>query len=281
MMWLAGLAAALAVVLLFPARGPGLGRLAGRGRAHRAAGRGGGLHRPRRVATLWRPAGFAVAGLLVAGVVVGPLTWFAAIAAVTLTAAWAVWSRVVAKRAVRAGEEVVRAASLLGSLLGFGHIPAVAIELAAEECPVLAPVVVATHLGGDPWEVLETLAARPGQSGLAAIARAGRVSVVSGAPMAASLQRVRESLEEEAETAAVVAAELSGPRATGQMLAVLPLVGLGIAFAIGADPMGFFSGGWPGRACLVVGVGLACLGVVWTDVLARRAGGAPAGEGGI
>lgn len=90
--------------------------------------------------------------------------------------------------------------------------------------------------------------------------------------MHASLEQVRASLEEAQNTASVVAGELAGPRATGQILAVLPLLGLGMAAGLGVNPFGFFSGGIGGRACLVAGVGFICAGVMWSEILARRAG---------
>jgi len=63
------------------------------------------------------------------------------------------------------------------------------------------------------------------------------------------------------------------------LLAVLPLAGLGLSYALGADPTAFFLGGMGGRACLVAGIGLICTGVVWSEILARRARSPLGGKG--
>jgi tight adherence protein B len=55
------------------------------------------------------------------------------------------------------------------------------------------------------------------------------------------------------------------------VLAVLPVLGLATGFAMGGEPLAFFVTGWVGPACLVVGTGLACLGVIWTEALVGRA----------
>jgi tight adherence protein B len=91
---------------------------------------------------------------------------------------------------------------------------------------------------------------------------------------------VRVNVEQEAATTALVAEELAGPRSTAQVLALLPFVGLGLSFALGSNPFDFLVGQALGRVCLLLGVGLACLGVVWSELLARRVSGwgpAPAG----
>ena len=89
--------------------------------------------------------------------------------------------------------------------------------------------------------------------------------------MHSALQQVRLNLEEEADTISVVAAELAPARSTGQLLAVLPLVGFGLAHAIGADALGFLTGSLLGRAALLAGIALECAGLVWTQTLARKA----------
>ncbi|MDR0782356.1 MAG: hypothetical protein LBE83_01155 [Propionibacteriaceae bacterium] len=255
------IAAGLAIWFLVPPRSFGLTRLARRSKV------------VARV-NYWRLAG----GVVACGVVLG-LFWplfaiLAVLGLVGLTIAWVVMIRARERRALRQMKEVVRLAQILESLLALGHIPAVALALAAEESPIAAPVASAGRLGGDAWEVLEYLAKEPGQAGLAQIGRAWKVSQQAGASMHEALMEVRESLHQTSETATVVTGELSGPRATGQMLAILPLVGLGLALGIGADPLGFLLGSLIGRICLILGFALGCAGVVWSEILARRVGGA-------
>ena len=65
-----------------------------------------------------------------------------------------------------------------------------------------------------------------------------------------------------------VAAELAGPRATGKVMAVLPLGGIGMGYLLGGRPIQFLVEGPLGWACLLGGVSLACGGVLWVDQLA-------------
>ena len=64
--------------------------------------------------------------------------------------------------------------------------------------------------------------------------------------------------------AAEVDARLAGPRATATVLAGLPVLGLLLGQAIGADPMRVLAGTAVGQTLLVVGTGLACAGVLWS-----------------
>ncbi len=54
---------------------------------------------------------------------------------------------------------------------------------------------------------------------------------------------------------------------------MLPVVGLLLAAALGADPLSVLLHTSLGLVCLVTGVGLDALGVLWTSRLVRRAGG--------
>lgn len=254
--------AGLAVVLLLvPSRGLGLKRL--EPKANRATA----AKNPWKICAAVCAAG-AVTGVLASGLAVA-----ATVGIIGSTIVWILVSRIRDKRAVRRREEVVRSAQILESLLALGHIPGSALALAGKECPVLEPAVAASGMGGRAWEVLEQMAQVPGQEGLAEIGRALKVSTVSGGSMRASLEQVRKNLEEAMDTAGIIAGELAGPRATGQILAFLPLVGLFIAFGIGADPVSFLTGSVLGRGCLLTGIGLACLGVIWSEILARQASG--------
>jgi len=259
------LAAMVTVWLLVPAQGPGLKRLAERSRGTPDV-------------NLWRVIIGADVVAAVAGLFVKPLGILAAAAMVCTTLTWIVMTRVNDKRSMHMTREVVRTAQVLESLLALGHIPTSAMNLAAEECPVLAPVVAELRMGGDPWDVLDELSRRPGQTGLAEIGQAWRVAQVSGASMHESLERVRQNLEEGAETALIVSGELAGPRATGQLLGLLPLVGLGIAFGLGSNPLVFLTDGMVGRACLLIGLGLACCGLVWSEFLGRTGPGGARGR---
>lgn len=173
------------------------------------------------------------------------------------------------RAADRSRLDVAHACSVLASQIRVGRVPAEALHSAAADCPVLGEASRAQDLGGDVTEVLHACSAVPGQGGLADLARAWDVSNQTGAPMAGSLEQVAEGLSEDLALRAVVAGELSAPRATGKIMAVLPFCGLGMGYLLGGDPLAFLLAGPAGWLCLVVGMTLAALGVLWIDRLAR------------
>lgn len=101
-----------------------------------------------------------------------------------------------------------------------------------------------------------------------------RVAHRVGAPMADLLQRCAQGLVEAGEADAARRVAMAGPRATARLLSWLPLAGLGLGWAWGAEPLGvLLSGGW-GGLCLVAGAGLMVAGRAWVNRLVRNAEGA-------
>ena len=120
----------------------------------------------------------------------------------------------------------------------------------------------------------ELSAGSPSQA--AAVVAAGDLARVLGAPLAQVLERVAEGLVAEEEADGERRAALAGPRATGRVLTGLPLLGVGLGAAVGADPLGVLLGGGIGSLALVAGVGLLGVGRWWIARLVRTA--ARAGE---
>ena len=94
-----------------------------------------------------------------------------------------------------------------------------------------------------------------------------------GAGLAAAVERLEEGLRAEEAQRRDLAAELAGPRATAVLLAGLPLVGIAMAAALGAEPIEVLLHTTAGGVCLVTGIGLNLLGLWWTGRLVKRAGG--------
>ena len=168
---------------------------------------------------------------------------------------------------------VTEACAALASQLRIGRVPSEALTVAAQDCPVLNRARSSFELGGDVVSVWLAQLTDPGCGGLGDLARAWRVSAETGAPMAAALEQVAVSLADDQALVSVVAGELAGPRATGKIMAVLPLCGLALGYALGGDPIGFLLQGPLGWACLVCGVALAAAGVLWVEALAQQAAG--------
>jgi len=190
---------------------------------------------------------------------------------VVATVVAGVRSSLAARTASRGAEEVARACDLIGSLVAIGNIPAAALLLAAEDCPVLEPVAAAHRVGAEVPAALRAAGAPPGRGGLVRLAQAWEVGERTGAPMGHALAAVAESVRRDRGVEQIVVAELAGPRASGQVLGVLPILGLAAGFALGGEPVRFFLTGVVGPICLVVGTALACAGVLWTEVLVSRA----------
>lgn len=95
-----------------------------------------------------------------------------------------------------------------------------------------------------------------------------------GLPMIDMLTALRSDLSARRGFVDRTRAGLAGPRATAMVLAGLPLLGIALGQATGADPLRVLMGEGLGGILLVVGCGLAAAGVVWAEritgkVLAR------------
>ena len=169
--------------------------------------------------------------------------------------------------------EVVRACQLVGGMLGLGQVPAEALRAAAARTPVLAEAAAVQSLGGEVAAVLRRAATEPGREGLSQLANAWQVAEQTGASMATTLTAVAERLAADLALRATVEAELSAPRATGRLLAMLPVAAVGLGYLLGGDPIVFLTGSLLGQFCLAGGALLGCVGLIWTELLADRYGG--------
>jgi tight adherence protein B len=109
----------------------------------------------------------------------------------------------------------------------------------------------------------------------AAVAAVWTVSERSGAPAAAVLDRVEQDLRATERQRREVTAQLAGARSTAALLAVLPLLGIGLGAAMGARPLHVLFGSGGGQVALLLGSGLDVLGLVWTARIVAAAGGEP------
>jgi tight adherence protein B len=86
------------------------------------------------------------------------------------------------------------------------------------------------------------------------------------------LDRLSAHVEDDADAAAARATALAGPKATAQILTILPAVGLVVGALIGTDPLGVLLETPVGLLCLVAGAALAFAGRMWSARLVLRAG---------
>ncbi len=223
------------------------------------------------------PTVLGCAGLVLTWMVMGlhALVWLVTGGVVAGTVSWLMLGARGDRRRARMRSETARAAKTLALLLQAGQIPALALNDAATDCPALAPVALTGLLGGDVAAVFEGLGAQPGGEGYARVSAAWHVSERTGAPIALVLARVAENLRRERHLAGVVAAELAAARASGRIMALLPFVAIALGSLVGANPLAFLFGSLPGQLALLAGTTLACVGVVWTERIART--GEPSG----
>lgn len=181
-----------------------------------------------------------------------------------------------AATAARERAGALQACGVLSGELAAGRTPAEALDAAAEVAcgPVqdaLRAAGSAARLGGDVPAALVVPADRSATPGvLRALAACWAVCAQSGGGLSAAVLRLEEGLRAEGAQRRRVEAELAGPRATAALLAVLPGGGLLLAAGVGADPLHVLLETPVGLVCLVLGLGLDGLGLLWTDRLVRR-----------
>jgi tight adherence protein B len=218
--------------------------------------------------------GSGVGGLLALGVLVDGTRGL--VLAVTAALAGGTAARLVVLRlrrraADRTAQAVVEGCTVLAANLRVGQVPSRALGTAAAACPLLDPAHETLLLGGDVTAVWSRQAEEPGAGGLRELARAWQVADRSGASLGSTLEQVAAGQTADQALRAVVGSELAAPRATGKVMAALPVLGLAMGYLLGGDPVGWLTAGPAGWACTVAGVAFACSGVLWIEALARAA----------
>jgi tight adherence protein B len=83
------------------------------------------------------------------------------------------------------------------------------------------------------------------------------------------IETVSVDLADQAMVDAQRQSQVSGPRASGYVLAVLPCLGLVLGLGMGADPVHVLFGTSAGQVMLLVGSLLSCAGLAWTARIVR------------
>lgn len=163
------------------------------------------------------------------------------------------------------------AAELRAGRPAAGALDRAVAELAEPARAVLAPLADVARVGGDVETGLVALGERPGFAGLTGLAACWRVGAETGIGFAAVLDRLAETLRADLAHRAEVTAQLAGARSSARLLAALPLIGLALAAGLGTNPLAFLFTTPYGLACLVIGLALDALGLLWTHHLATEA----------
>ena len=166
---------------------------------------------------------------------------------------------------------VIELLEALSAELTSGLPPVRALRAIAADWPDLSAAAAAAQAGGDVPAVLLELSNRPGLDALRHVACAWAVTEQSGAGLSDVLDRITRSQRAEQEIRREVASALAAPQATARMLALLPLLGLGLGAGLGGNPVGLLLETGFGLICLFCGTALASAGLWWVERLAAAA----------
>ncbi|MFI6034306.1 type II secretion system F family protein [Streptomyces sp. NPDC051315] len=231
----------------------------------------------RKIRGRWRPEWWGpVAGLALAVLGASVLPVVAGAAGVPLLRRVR-RARQVRRAGERRGDAVIALCAALAGEVRAGRQPGEALQRAARDSGGLgsaqAAVLAAARFGGDVPGALAAAARQPGADGLLGLAACWRVAVDQGAGLAAGLDRLEGALRAERDQRADLRAQLAGARSTAVMLAGLPVLGLALGTALGADPLRVLLHTGPGWGCLLVGGLLEGIGMWWAVRIVRGAEG--------
>lgn len=179
-----------------------------------------------------------------------------------------------AARAAVAGDDLDAVAAWvqrLGALLAAGLEPLRAVRVIEQPPAELAAAAGCESPYDVPAAVVAAAGNAPTARAWALLAAAWAVSLESGAPLAAALDRAAESLRALADADRQVDLAIAGPVATARIVTFLPLLGLGMGLLIGADPLGVLFGTIPGAVAGAVGAVLLAAGIRWNRRLVASA----------
>lgn len=169
-------------------------------------------------------------------------------------------------RLVEAGHIARRVAVLLRG----GSQPATVWRVLEDDSHVgqLASYVVAAQTRG------ESVPRALSECGHNALAAAWEVAETLGSPIAEALSRLADHTEAMLAARRNRVAAFAGPKATTRLITLLPLVALGLSFALGFNPLTALVGSAAGWVFLTAGLVLMWAGRRWSQRLLRRSEGA-------
>ncbi|MFL6120460.1 type II secretion system F family protein [Actinophytocola sp.] len=185
-------------------------------------------------------------------------------------------ARAESRRVLTATDNLAEALRALVAGLRAGAHPAAAAELAAEDvhpetAATMRAIAAAARLDGDLTTVLGTASRPVLATALRRVVRAWQLAHRHGLPLADVLDAVRRDLDQRARFTRQVLARMAGPRSSAVVLSLLPVAGIALGVAVGADPLSVLAGTALGQVLLVTGVTLLCGGVAWSARITNQA----------
>jgi tight adherence protein B len=178
----------------------------------------------------------------------------------------------------RVDAHVVELLDAFAARLATGAAPAAAFAACLDDVgpgPVSGEWACAAQMmrwGSPAWSALR--AAGPGSSStpvLRWLATGWTLTETTGAPLGPIVHQLAGTVRADRQHRRAVDGELAGVRASARVLGALPLVGLLMGTALGAQPVAFLVGSNAGWCCLVLGVLLELAGLRWCRAIADSA----------
>lgn len=234
-----------------------------------------------RVSLLGRRAGAGATGLVVvtsgllAAAPAGPVAALLAVACGGIGASAVRAKRAESRASARRSAELEILAALSAELRSGRHLVAAlnAVQTPADEAleAALSAARATAALGGDVSASLR----RGGSVALSKLAAAWQISEDCGAPLADMVVQVARDVKAIADLYRDAQIELTGARATGLVLAVLPLLGVGLGAAMGAHPVHVLLHTPAGAVCAGLGLMFELAGLAWIRRLTAGARNCP------
>ncbi len=227
-----------------------------------------------------RPAGLLVVPVVFCGglgcYVFGRVSVAVAVLFVVVCAVWYIRDVNQARQARRGREHLATFLGTVAADLRAGATTAGALQRGVNSVPAECPAAVRL-----PLQTAAGMAAHGGhihaplvEAADPAVVRLGhviRMSTAHGVALANLIEQAQAQLDAARRHAKSTESSLQGPQATALILACLPLAGIAMGGAMGADSLSFLLGGGLGGLLLDVGVALACAGFAWSRYILRRA----------
>lgn len=176
-----------------------------------------------------------------------------------------IWSRLRRVRPSRpAIEPQVSAVTALAAELRAGSAPNRAIAVVAQG--VWPRTSAVASWGGDVITALRDEDDRIASH----LAACWQVGMTMGAPLADIIENLARAERDAADARVELRSSLAGPQATARMLALLPVLGIGLGYLLGADPITWFVTDPLGPPMLIVGALLTIAGFLWTRRIAGQ-----------
>jgi Flp pilus assembly protein TadB len=177
------------------------------------------------------------------------------------------------RRSEQAPDLVMQILILVDADLRAGVSPQAALsgELATAPADYCALTRTACQVTGDVSEALKSDSRTHGEITWSLLSACWVISERYGASLSKMLAHVIGVCRQQRRAEQQLRAQLAAPQAGAKLLAGLPLLGIGLGFMLGANPLAWLFGSISGWVVLAIAIGFEVLGVWWVGRIVRAA----------